>query len=149
MQPSFFPQPPGPYSVGSKVFHLIDSARQDTYAPDSRHRELIIKLYYPCNGPKTAITISDPITPYWQRYLETEIQVGLVTKEMLKDFTNIHTYCEVEPEPVRHSHFPLILFSPGYDSGPYAYTAFCEGLASRGYVVCFINHTYAVSLVSF
>ncbi len=30
-----------------------------------------------------------------------------------------------------------------------AYTAICEGLASEGYIVCFINYSYAVSLVSF
>ncbi|MBW8308688.1 MAG: hypothetical protein K0M45_03465 [Candidatus Paracaedibacteraceae bacterium] len=38
---------------------------------------------------------------------------------------------------------------PWNDSGPYAYTAFCEGLASEGYVVCFVNYSYVVSLVSF
>lgn len=153
-----YPYPSGPYAVGSKIFHLIDPNRPETYSADGRdfsqknpnhNRELMIKLYYPCDGHKKATKIADSIMPYWQKYLEAEIQAGLVTEEMLQDFNNIYTYCKVGTEPIRYAPFPLILFSPGYDSGPYTYTAFCEGLASEGYVVCFINHTYAMSLVSF
>jgi pimeloyl-ACP methyl ester carboxylesterase len=68
---------------------------------------------------------------------------------MLSDFERIYTYSSSEIPLHSSSPFPLIIFCPGYDSGPYAYTAFCEGLASQGYIVCFINYPYVVSLVSF
>src|SRR5688572_26012265 len=41
------PAPTGRYRVGTRLLHLVDNGRLDPLAPDTRPRELIVRLFYP------------------------------------------------------------------------------------------------------
>ncbi len=109
-----FPKPMGKYSVGTKLFHLIDKERKELYSCNkedfssinsAQHRELLIKLYYPTKREKKPFKIDFAVLPYWKKFLAQEIQRGQVTSEMLNDLE------EIILMPTRMSHFILLLHS--------------------------------------
>lgn len=51
--------------------------------------------------------------------------------------------------PARRGHYPVLIFSPGYTVPHYLYTALLEDLASRGYVVIALDHTYETEAIQF
>ena len=47
--PFYFPKPTGPYAVGVKTYHWIDTKRKELYTTDPAHpfHELLVKCWYP------------------------------------------------------------------------------------------------------
>ncbi len=60
--PFYFPKPTGPYAVGTKEYHWIDTSRKEIYSDDPAHpyRELMIKIWFPAQGNLP----EKPTTPY-------------------------------------------------------------------------------------
>jgi len=147
---SFLPEPTGPYPVGTTLRHWTDEARRETYLvrdpADKRsdQRELMVQLWYPAEVPEGAA-----LAPYFQ---DSEIVVGafnaalerfgqdsVVPLEVGQTLT--HAYLDV-PVASSDMSFPVLVFSPGVASLPSTHQAQLEELASHGYVVAAIFHTY-------
>jgi hypothetical protein len=48
------PAPTGMFAVGTTLYHLIDSARQEVHVQDSHDtRELMLQIWYPAGRVKT------------------------------------------------------------------------------------------------
>src|SRR5579885_364555 len=143
-----FPSLLGNYGIGTTTRHLIDLSRQEPHKPSTK-RELMIYIWYPTDTDKTSLA---------RIYTENEIEAAKVSlrkkgypEKDLEQLDYILTHAMPDVQPLKKDvPFPVILFSHGYlGTQPLDYRAFCEELASHGYVVVAIAHTYFASSVVF
>ncbi len=138
------PPPTGPDAVGATYFSLVDTARPETFTEDpGDHRELLIRVWYPAK-PATG---AQP-EPFWGRETQ-EIATRMaefmrLPKDAFDDLARApsHTYADA-PLAKSRSPYPVLVFSHGYIPGLISQnTAQMEELASHGYIVVSIGHTY-------
>jgi dienelactone hydrolase len=143
-----FPKLTGNYNLGLTSRHVIDHARKDILDP-SANRELMVEIWYPAQTNS-----SHDLEVYCKD------EVGLVKKSFEqmgypeKDVAmidQVYVHAISEATPLKESKpFPIILFSHGYlGCDAKMYTAFCEELASHGYIVASIAHTHYATKVTF
>ncbi|NEW53052.1 hypothetical protein GV792_23780 [Nocardia cyriacigeorgica] len=131
------PRPGGESPVGTTVLHLVDDKRPDPFEPD-RPRELMVSVFYPAaqvDGHPRAHYISTELIPSLEQQFGVELP-GL--------HTNSYTGA-----PVAEGVHPVILYSPGAGVTRLLGTGLAEDLASRGYVVVTMDHTYEAPVVEF
>ncbi|MEV0351992.1 lipase [Nonomuraea sp. NPDC050680] len=135
------PSPTGPHRIGTVALHLVDSSRTDPWVA-GRKRELMISIWYPAR--KTA---GYPLEPWMQkaaadRYLR---DLGIPGKVVL-GATDGH---QGAPADRRLGRLPVVLYSPGANASRSFGTGVVEELASRGYAVVTMDHTYDAAVVEF
>lgn len=140
------PEPKGEYAVGTTSYYWLDPNREETYTanPDD-NREITAQVWYPSEPVTGAETAA-----YFSPELSGAIALGLEIppEEFINLAQSIKTNSVVDaPLAEAESEYPVLLFSPGWGDPPELYTVQAEELASQGYVVVNINHTYD-SLVS-
>ena len=134
----YLPEPTGPCPVGTTSLCLKDVSRPDPWAAGVSARELMVSLWYPAapSGGRRA------------RYMtpaESELQLtsrGLsgVPRDAL---STVRTNAVSDATPAGRQHaLPVVVLSPGFTNSRSALTALAEDLASHGYVVAGIDHTY-------
>ncbi|MER5639516.1 alpha/beta hydrolase [Kitasatospora sp. NPDC002227] len=136
------PKPTGPHAVGRQILHLTDQQRTDPWVPAAGARQLMVSMYYPARpgtgGP----------APYMTDEAERDmIQLkapGYPADPLPLVRTWSHT--DARPEPGK---YPLVLLSPGFTMPRTELTGLAEDLASRGYVVALVDHTYENSGTTF
>src|SRR6202035_968987 len=132
------PEPSGPCPVGTTSLWLTDASRPDPWAAAVTARELMISLWYPA------------ATPGGQRarYMtpaESELQLaGRGLTGLPPDtLAAVETSAVSDAPPAgQQRSLPLVVLSPGFTSSRSTLTALAEDLASHGYVVAGIDHTY-------
>lgn len=134
----WLPGPTGHQPVGSTSLYLKDTSRPDPWVPDVDYRELMISLFYPAarsHGPTT-------------RYVTPAESAALLEDGGLTDYppdllSRTRTHSVQNARPVGRTHsLPLVVLSPGYTKPRATLTALAEDLASHGYVVAVVGHTY-------
>lgn len=145
-------QPPvlsGANRVGTRAFHWEDPLREEliTRAPDD-NRELMVHLFYPTDS-----TTGDYRTPvvraqHWATLGAQEFASARVLRR--SNYDGVFWKFEHEPAvSAAAASYPVIIFSHG-GGGAIERNLFLIGeLASRGFVVAAINHTYFTDFVSF
>ncbi|MCB9421538.1 MAG: hypothetical protein H6667_17165 [Ardenticatenaceae bacterium] len=136
--------PTGPYAVGTAVYYLTDTNRNEIYTDDPNDkRELMVQVWYPAQPPEPGIKPA--------LYLE-DIEVAgpaiaqrLNMPAFLLDHLNLaysqsFTDAEIANEDTA---YPVIIFSHGLNGFRNQNTTMIQELASYGYVVAAIDHTYA------
>lgn len=132
------PNPTGPIPVGTRVMDLIDSSRDDPYLNNGTKRELLVRFWYPASltqGCKLAEYTSPRVWSYFSKL------VGVALPEVR---TN-----SCLNAPIADGVYPIVVFTPGYTATFTDYTFIFEDLASRGYVVASVDHTYEATAVEF
>ena len=136
------PKPTGSYAVGIQYLHLIDENRMDPFLGTStKNRELMVKVYYPAKQDN-----SKPFSPYFH------------SPQLIKLFTAFYNMPDFAFDHLNLVHtnskeglllsdqqasYPLVLFSHGAGTTMEVQTSQSEDLASHGYIVLTIDHTYA------
>ena len=134
----YLPEPTGPCPVGTTSLWLTDTSRPDPWALGVTARELMVSLWYPAAAP-------DGRRAQYMTPAESELQLtnrGItgVPPDML---STVRTNAADGAEPAGLQHgVPLVVLSPGFTSPRSTLTALAEDLASHGYVVAGIDHTY-------
>lgn len=129
------PAPTGRYPVGTAVYHWEDASREEPWTRSTDdHRQLMVQIWYPAaekTGAKKAPYIFDreklrsSLGKYWP------------------DMPEVLTSSAMDaPVSSGGSRFPVLVFSHGMNSGRFLYTSISQELASHGYVVASIDHTY-------
>ncbi|WP_326642493.1 lipase [Nonomuraea fuscirosea] len=136
------PSPTGPHKIGTVALHLIDQARTDPWVA-GHQRELMISIWYPAR--KTA---GYPLAPWLgqaaaDRYLH---DLGVPPGKLVLGTTDGH---QGAPADRRLGKLPVLLYSPGANASRSYGTGVAEELASRGYVVVTMDHTYDAAVVEF
>jgi len=132
------PVPTGASSVGTRVVQLVDSSRREPYVTNGRMRELLVRFWYPASlaeGCKPAEYTSPGVWSYFSELIG--VQLPVVTTNSCMD------------APVAEGQHPIVVFTHGYTGTFTDYTFLFEDLASRGYVVASVDHTYEATAVEF
>jgi dienelactone hydrolase len=144
---SFLQKPTGPYAIGIRTMHLIDSLRSENFTEDPTDaREMMIQLWYPIETETEGTRTEYMDYPTFQ-WLKGRSPIPLIT------IPN-NAYLFVRPHgrnetTVAEGMFPVVVFSPGYDGVYQIYTSFIEDLVSHGFVVASINHPYVSGITVF
>jgi len=137
MLPVFkIPEPTGEYNVGTQYIHLKTSREESVTEKPNDKRELMIKAWYPAILQKEQT----------EKYLNNGDRYSFAVKYGLPkttfnylDYVNTHTYSKAK---VAKGKFPVLIFSHGSYSKASGYYALLEEIASHGYIILNINHTY-------
>jgi dienelactone hydrolase len=141
------PAPTGPLAVGTTQLHLVDQARTDPWVPTAGARQLMVTLWYPAWPDDTR-----PPAPWMSglaaRHYRDRIAGPDGAPGSLPALPMTHSRLDAAASGAR-AGWPLILYSPGYAEDRTSATALTEDLASHGYVVAAVDHTYDAAEVEF
>lgn len=132
------PEPTGPYAIGTTELHLVDAARQDPWVAN-RPRELMISVWYPARPSS-----NEPTAPYAGTHVAPDLAsamagfLGLAGDTLDLAGTTTHAHQGAKALGRR----PVLLYSPALGASRTVGTYQAEELASQGYVVVTIDHTY-------
>ncbi|MEZ0092272.1 alpha/beta hydrolase family protein [Streptacidiphilus sp. EB129] len=138
------PRPTGPHAVGLSTLHLVDRDRPDPWVPAAGPRQLMVSVYYPAR-PDTGEPAEYMTTEEAQLLLQRQVPGAGIPPQAVSD-ARTWARNDARPAPGR---FPLVMLSPGYTMPRSTLTSLAEDLASRGYVVALVNHTYEDSGTTF
>ena len=134
----YLPEPTGPGPVGATSLYLKDVSRPDPWAAGVNARELMVSLWYPA-------VPSDGRRARYMTPAESELQLTTrgITGVRQDVLSTVRTNAVSDATPAgRQRALPLVVLSPGFTNPRSALTALAEDLASHGYVVAGIDHTY-------
>ena len=132
------PSPSGPYPVGTLEIRLVDNNRNDPFLRDGSKRELMVRLWYPALRADRC-TAAPYTSPKVWAYLADLLHLPA---------PSVQTNSCWQAPALQGAH-PVILASHGYTGLFTDYTFLFEDLASRGYVVASVAHTYETTVVQF
>ena len=139
-RPRTLPQPSGHYEVGRRFFAFRDIGRNDPLSPvPDAKRELLVCIWYPASTNGNELRAE---------YAPDRGRSARDWTEQRLDQVHAHAY-ESAAFSNSQPQFPVLLFSPGSGQLPTAYTALAEDLASHGYVVVALAHTFSTPNVRF
>lgn len=135
------PAPTGPDRIGTVSLHLVQAGRPDPWVP-GRTRELMISLTYPARHAGRY-----PTAPYlepgaWEALRQSDFSLGTA----LVPRTAAHEGAPVDRRP---GGLPVVLYSPPSGGDRAFNTVLVQELASRGYLVATVDHTYSDDGVEF
>ncbi len=143
------PKPTGPNQVGTFSTMLVDSGRKEIYSGDPNEpRRLMVQFWYPAQpaaGARTGLWIEHP------EIVGPSISKWLGFPSFMLDhlvYAHSHSYPDAPLSSVA-PRYPVIFFSHGWNGIRTQSTFLMEELASQGYVVVSIDHTYGARVVVF
>ncbi|UBU11493.1 alpha/beta hydrolase family protein [Nonomuraea gerenzanensis] len=132
------PKPTGSRPVGTTSLHLKDTSRPDPWVPGVKARELMVSLWYPAKAPGRHR--AQYMTP---KESELLLKDGGITGIPADTLSKVRTHAFTDARPAgRARSLPLVVLSPGHSKPRSELTGLAEELASRGYVVAAVDHTY-------
>ncbi|WP_327039655.1 acetylhydrolase [Micromonospora maris] len=131
------PPPTGPHRVGTVSLHLVDGSRPDPVAGAGHYRELMASVWYPAVGNvrRHPVVPWMPAAPLRALLVSAGFDAGAAAAPR----TAGHEGAAALRAPGR---LPVILFSHGNDGHRAEATIVVQELASHGYVVVTVDHTY-------
>lgn len=141
--------PSGPHAIGTATYYWVDNSREETFGPDpGGPRELMVQIWYP------AETVEDAEFVPWNSDIKI---VGPKLAEwlglppfLLNHLTLAKTHSVAYAPLLETQHpFPVLIFSHGLGGVRMQNTYQMEELASQGYVVASIDHSYGGSVTLF
>jgi predicted dienelactone hydrolase len=132
------PSPTGPSQVGTRVVHLVDSTRDDPFLAEGAKRELLVRFWYPTTASQSCELAAYTSPAVWSYFSElAEFPLPEVRTNSCLD------------APITEGSHPVVVFTHGYTGTFTDYTFILEDLASRGYVIAAVDHTYEATAVEF
>jgi dienelactone hydrolase len=125
--------------------YLKDVSRPDPWAAGVNARELMVSLWYPAtpSGGRRARYM----TPAESELLLASRGLTSVPQDAL---STVRTNAVSDATPAgRQRSLPLVVLSPGFTMPRSTLTALAEDLASHGYVVAGVDHTYESDATAF
>ncbi len=140
--------PSGSYSVGTQTFLIIDTSRQELYSGRPEPRKFMIQVWYPAAHGSQAVHAP------WMENVD-------VFAPAIADFLDLpsffldHLALSRSPALLNAplaptgEGYPVILFSHGWNGFAAQNSAQMVELASHGYVVASMQHTYGALVTVF
>jgi dienelactone hydrolase len=140
--PPTLPEPTGSHPVGTVTRHLIDRSRPDPLQPTRPFRELMVQLWYPARPSDR------PQAPFLSAEAARHLLEGSGFPPELMSAVPTAGHVDAPVAP-RTNGYPVLLFASGLGN-PRAYgTTLTSDLASHGFVVVAIDHTFDAQVVEF
>ena len=142
------PNPSGPYQIGTSIYEMTDSSRPELYSGKEELRRFMVQIWYPAEVKKTDVRAP------WMSNAETYAPAIATYINLPSFFLNHLTLVEIpafKDAQVATSEggFPIILFSHGWNGFNAQNTGQALELASHGYIVIGIQHTYGAVITVF
>jgi predicted dienelactone hydrolase len=132
------PAPTGSQRVGTRVMQVTDGNRVDPFLANGSKRELMLRFWYPSSVDAACSRAAYTSPEVWSYFSElAELPLPTVRTNSCLDAA------------VANGAHPIILFSHGLTGTFTDYTFLFEDLASRGYIVVSVDHTYEATAVAF
>jgi dienelactone hydrolase len=136
------PEPTGPFSVGITSYRMTDYQCKEIFTKDpDDSRSLLVTVWYPAQ----IINKSKRCT-YWDKHRITgkaysnNADIGNFWYTHLS-LVKTNSY-ENQPVSTARGNFPVLIYSHSFYGMNAEYTMLLEELASHGYIVFSISHTY-------
>ena len=142
------PAPSGHYSVGTRIYELTDDSRREIYSGRDEPRRFQIQVWYPAE-----VTASDQRAP-WMANADIFAPAIASYIHMPSFFLNhlalvkMPAYQDAKAAPTEEG-YPIILFSHGWNGFDAQNTGQAIELASHGFVVVGVQHTYGAVITVF
>ena len=143
------PKPTGKHKIGTSIHHWIDQEREEWFTDDPNDfRQIMIQLWYPAKlGEK------NKRAPYLDRIdlrAETMAKAGGFPKFLIQhlELTKTNSYLNLFIEN-NATPMPIVIVSHGITGTRHIHTALAERLASHGYLVVGVDHSYDANLTIF
>jgi dienelactone hydrolase len=140
--------PKGAFEVGTTIYEFTDIARKELYSGKDEPRRFMVQVWHPAE-----VTSTSKHAPWMS---EPKIYAPAIAKFLgLPSFFLDHLALSVSPAyldvPLAKAStpYPLILFSHGWNGFNAQNTGQAVELASHGYVVVAIQHTYGALITVF
>jgi predicted dienelactone hydrolase len=136
--------PEGPYDVGSTVRYFKDMNRKETRTeePDD-YRELMVQIWYPISK-KEENQRREPYHSHGRFMVEELARQMNMPAFLFSTFQPSLTNALFDaPVATNEKNYPVLLFSHGFGGHRAQNTFQMEHLASNGYIVFSIEHTYS------
>lgn len=142
------PSPAGPYPVHQTLTNLTDHARPDPYVPSFGKRNLGLSIFTPVSPRSCTRKCAVPyMPPKAAAYLNAGASRDFGIPEGVFAGISMELCCETRTSSA--STFPVVLFSPGLQGSRLMYSYMAATIASYGYVVATIDHTFESPVVEF
>ena len=139
-------EPNGPFEVGTTFFHLVDQERrEEATANTTDARSLWVQVWYPAEETESYNRM--PALPESERFMGDmfgKYGFPCFTAEYIPSIKS-HSYLDA-PIMSGNQSFPIILYSHGYNGNLSGNTQKAEALASHGYVIFGIAHSYETQI---
>jgi predicted dienelactone hydrolase len=135
------PNPSGPYPIGTAIYELTDHSRQELYSEQDEPRRFMIQVWYP------AEIGADDVRAPWMANADVFAPAIADFIRMPSYFLDHLTLVDIPAYQnaklaTAQKPFPIILFSHGWRGFNAQNSGQALELASHGYVVVAIQHTY-------
>jgi len=152
-RPNILPAPTGALDIGRVTYHWVDSSRAAFLeSTTTSRRDLIVDVWYPAirkaNRPQAPYL---PDLPHLQRVLGAPaLRHEFAPAYLPVEAGSLRTHAsEGTAAKCPAGNCPLLIFSHGGGVDRSFYSSQYEDLASHGYIVAVIAHTYDTHLVVF
>lgn len=142
------PSPSGPYQVGTSIYEFTDTARKEMYSGRVEPRRFMVQAWYPAKVTSTS--------QHAKWMANANIYAPAIASFLgLPSFFLDHLALSVSPAylnvPLEETTqpYPLILFSHGWQGFNAQNTGQAVELASHGFVVVAVQHTYGAVVTVF
>ena len=140
------PEPSGNHIIGTDILILEDKNRFENFTEeDDDFRKIIVQVWYP------AIEKSDSLYPYLDYkniktpYIAKRLEVP---EKIIQHINSVKANAYYKAKP-KNNEYPVIIFSHGLGGNRIQNTSNIETLASNGYIVFSIEHTYDANITVF
>ena len=138
----------GPYQVGTTTAYMADTSRQEIYGDDpNAPREIMVQVWYPAEPTR------DSVQSQWMRDIKSAAPAIAEYIDLPSFALNHLKYVKanafIDAPPIESGELPVLIFSHGWAGFKEQNIFQVEELASHGYVVVGINHTYGAILTVF
>ncbi len=142
------PTPTGEYEIGTTHFELTDLSRNETFTttPDD-HRRFSIRTWYPTDDI-TGLQLA-PYVDYPAEFGKGVAQSWGFPSFIVSHFSSIPTHSYYNAPLSEDGDFPIIMFSHGYGGFDIQDTSLMQELASHGYIVFSLAHSYEAATTYF
>jgi hypothetical protein len=142
------PAPTGSYGVGTRTDCLVDSSREEFFTPEADFRRLVTQVWYPIS--RQIVSSRAPYIEYPQYRVPALAKQLRLPKSFIQHIQKVRSNSTPGADALNNgSSFPLILFSHGLGGMRFQNTALLEDLASYGYIVVAVDHSYDANVVVF
>ncbi|WP_406430996.1 hydrolase [Streptomyces sp. NBC_00631] len=142
------PPPSGPCPVGTVSLRLVDTSRADPWKTAQRDRELMISVRYPARDTGRHPRAPQMLPGEAAGFAAVNNLAGVPADKVDWAATRTHAH-QGAPVDRDRGPYPLVCYSPGTGDPRSLGTTLCDDLASRGYVVVMLDHTYDATAVQF
>jgi dienelactone hydrolase len=144
-----FPSPTGPYNTTLVIKELTDHTRLDPFAPTKQPRKLMISIFHPISPEECSPILANDLDPITAAFEDSALAQYGVQPGTFESLDLQVCQPRASPHLSRLQNHPLILFSPELTGTRLFYNAIVQQLASTGYTVVTIDHTYDAGIVTF